>query len=181
MAIAYANSQRSPCLKRKVGAVVVDGQGQIISSGYNDVPGDPANSCRSVYGACYRDIQKNQVGEKVRQQGLEGEQANALMSMLWSELKVLDRCRSLHAEEQAILNLAKFGSRVPDGATSTSRPIHAIFARTRCVEVGIRRLVYFEPYSVKESATILAGGNVVQVPFCGIVFNGYFRLFGGNS
>lgn len=38
MAMAYANSLRSSCLKRKVGAVIVDSAGNVFSSGYNEVP-----------------------------------------------------------------------------------------------------------------------------------------------
>ena len=38
MAIAYAASMRSSCLKRKVGAVIVDITEDVFSSGYNEVP-----------------------------------------------------------------------------------------------------------------------------------------------
>ncbi len=38
MAAAYTISQRSSCLKRKVGEVIVDDEGNIISSGFNEVP-----------------------------------------------------------------------------------------------------------------------------------------------
>lgn len=38
MAMAYATSMRSSCLKRKVGAVIADSTGNVFSSGYNEVP-----------------------------------------------------------------------------------------------------------------------------------------------
>jgi len=49
----------------------------------------------------------------------------------------------------------------------------------KIVEVGITKVVYFEPYSVEESKEILGRAKVEQQPFTGVAFNGYFRLFGG--
>jgi len=54
MAMAYAASQQSSCLKRKVGAVIVDGLGNVISSGFNEVP-KYEKPCEKEYLDCFRD------------------------------------------------------------------------------------------------------------------------------
>ena len=64
MAIAYAESMRSSCLKRKVGAVIVDLSGAVVSSGYNEVPA-ANNTCKCEYGMCYRDKLKKDYKESL--------------------------------------------------------------------------------------------------------------------
>ncbi|MBI4799474.1 MAG: AAA family ATPase [Desulfarculus sp.] len=54
MTLAYAQSLRSTCLKRKVGAVIATAQGDILSAGYNDVPSS-LNSCQVEHGQCFKD------------------------------------------------------------------------------------------------------------------------------
>ena len=58
MAIAYAESMRSSCLKRKVGAVIVDLAGDVFSSGYNEVPAAKGLSGKFI---CYN---KERQGER---------------------------------------------------------------------------------------------------------------------
>ncbi|MBQ3497187.1 MAG: hypothetical protein IJA73_03570, partial [Oscillospiraceae bacterium] len=62
MCVAYSNSLRSSCLKRKVGAVIVDSKGNVFSSGYNEVP-FLEKPCLSMYGDCYRSVSKGQIEE----------------------------------------------------------------------------------------------------------------------
>lgn len=85
MVTAYANSLKSYCEKRRVGAILTDENGNIISSGFNDAP-TGQKSCKAKYGKCYRDHLKDKY--KVD-----------------NTFKMLDYCRALHAEENAILNL----------------------------------------------------------------------------
>ena len=49
MSMAYANSMRSSCSQRKVGALIIDDYGNVFSSGYNEVP-TYERPCKSVYG-----------------------------------------------------------------------------------------------------------------------------------
>ena len=53
MTMAYANSLRSSCSQRKVGALIIDDSGNVFSSGYNEVPSSE-RSCKNEYGKCYR-------------------------------------------------------------------------------------------------------------------------------
>jgi deoxycytidylate deaminase len=54
MTLAYAQSVRSSCLKRKVGAVITTHDDKIVATGFNEVP-DNTNSCKDEYGMCLRD------------------------------------------------------------------------------------------------------------------------------
>ena len=67
MAMAYAASKRSSCEKRKVGAVIVDELGTVISSGFNEVP-RLDTPCRGKYGECYRDKIRERFFDLVKDQ-----------------------------------------------------------------------------------------------------------------
>lgn len=60
LSLAFAVSARSTCQRAKVGAIVVDGDGIIVSTGYNgSMPGYPHCSdvgCLIVGGRCRRTI-----------------------------------------------------------------------------------------------------------------------------
>ncbi|HUT54176.1 MAG TPA: hypothetical protein VM658_12370 [bacterium] len=58
MVMAYAVSQSSSCMQRKVGAIIADDKWNIISSGFNEVPNE-GESCQSKYTTCYRKIQRD--------------------------------------------------------------------------------------------------------------------------
>jgi len=82
MEMAYLASQRSTCLRRKVGAVLVR-DNQILSTGYN---GSPKNISHCSETGCLRERLNVPAGEK-------------------HEL-----CRGVHAEQNAIIQCAINGS-----------------------------------------------------------------------
>lgn len=55
MTQAYCESLKSLCFKRKVGAIITSGDGEIISSAFNGVPSRGEGSCGDTWGMCYRD------------------------------------------------------------------------------------------------------------------------------
>ena len=176
MAIAYANSLRSSCVKRKVGAVVVDKLGNIISSGYNEVPVG-ASSCMDVYGMCYRDKLKEETARDIANVVHDAGVIEQLDPILSRRFKILDYCRSVHAEENTILNIARFGSRITEGASllyTTTYPCN--LCANKIVQVGIGTVVYLEPYPMEEAREVLTSKSVEQIPFEGVTFNGYFRF-----
>jgi deoxycytidylate deaminase len=91
--------------------------------------------------------------------------------------KLLDMCRALHAEETALLKLAK-----PPGRTSenlvlyvTTQPCN--LCSNKIVLSGIKKVVYCEPYSMKEATEILENDNVDVVRFEGVKSSAFFRLY----
>jgi deoxycytidylate deaminase/dephospho-CoA kinase len=125
IAQAYLASLSSSCSRRKVGAVICSTSGEIISSGYNHVL-NKLRTCAELGGKpdyceraellmgtflkmkycpqCKRDLDKGrdvilpykcECGAKLPNDFVPG--------------KMLDLCRALHAEEDAILQAAKMG------------------------------------------------------------------------
>ena len=51
-----------------------------------------------------------------------------------------------------------------------------IHCANKIAQVGIKHIVYFEPYPMEEAKKILEDKGVEQEPFEGVTYNGYFRL-----
>jgi len=179
MAIAYAMSQRSSCCKRKVGAIIVDIEGNIISSGYNEVPMHET-PCDRQYKKCYRDELSDRFFENLKTELPQvGGEENRLKTLFRKEFKNLDYCRALHAEENAIVNLARYGSPVDLERFilyTTTYPCR--MCANRIVKVGLRNVVYLEPYPDQAAASILEHAGVVTRFFEGVTFRAYVRLYG---
>lgn len=176
MAIAYAESMRSSCLKRKVGAVIVDLAGAVVSSGYNEVPA-ANNTCKCEYGMCYRDKLKKDYKESLNATIKKEKEKNSAYKLFKENFKILDYCRALHAEENAILNVARIGaSAALPSATLFTSTYPCNLCANKIAQVGIKHIVYFEPYPMEEAKKILADKGVEQEPFEGVTYNGYFRL-----
>ncbi len=176
MAVAYATSMRSSCFKRKVGAILVDDEGNVFSSGYNEVPSS-SSSCKSEYAECYRSIIRKDFAKKVVEVIEEQEKAETIITEFNKAFKVLEYCRALHAEENAILNVARNGSSM---SLKSSKLYTTTFPCNLCAnkisEVGIAQIIYSEPYPQKEAKDILDSKEVKQKQFYGITHYGYFRL-----
>jgi deoxycytidylate deaminase len=176
MTMAYASSMRSSCLKRKVGSVIVDNSGNVFSSGYNEVPSTQL-SCLSEYNECYRDKLKKEFKINVEAIVHDKSEQSSVYDKFKESFKILDYCRSLHAEENAILNVARIG-------TSSALTKSVLYTTTypcnlcaiKIAQVGIPAIVYFEPYPMEEAKKTLQKHSVKQIPFEGVTFNGYFRF-----
>lgn len=175
MAMAYAASMRSSCLKRKVGATIVDAQGNVFSSGYNEVP-KTQKTCLQEYNNCYRSTLKQTFHDAL--QGCEiPEESKTTILSAFNKFKNLDYCRALHAEENAILNVARVGaSSALSGSTLYTTTYPCNLCANKIAQVGIKSVVYFEPYPMEEAKRILERENIKQIPFEGVTYQGYFRL-----
>ena len=47
----------------------------------------------------------------------------------------------------------------------------------KIVQAGIAKVVYFEPYPVKEAKAILKEGKVHSEPFEGVTFRAFFKFY----
>lgn len=176
MAIAFANSQRSNCLKRKVGAIIIDSKGHILGSGYNEVPSF-MKPCKEEFGNCYRGMLRKKWADKVKNTVSDSPIQDNLIEYFNDEFKILDYCRSLHAEESAILSIAMNGSSALKGAALYTSTYPCNLCANKIREVGIEKIFYLEPYPMPEAKKILEG--ITQIPFEGVTYNGFFRLFRG--
>ncbi|MCL6449969.1 MAG: cytidine/deoxycytidylate deaminase family protein [Acetobacteraceae bacterium] len=115
--IARVVSRRSTCLRRKVGAILVQGR-RILATGYN---GAPAGLPHCSAAGCLREKLGIPAGER-------------------HEL-----CRGLHAEQNVIIQAAVHGVAVSRATLySTAEPC-SVCAKM-LINAGVSRVVYAQPY-----------------------------------
>lgn len=176
MTMAYANSMRSSCSQRKVGALIIDEFGNAFSSGYNEVPSSE-RPCKNTYGMCYRRFIRDKIENKIKDTIGDEDKAKTVSEIVKRESKMLDYCRALHAEESAIVNMARLSvSANLNKATLYTTTYPCNLCANKIAQVGIKNVVYYEPYPQKEAKDILNIHGVKQTPFEGVTFNGYFRF-----
>lgn len=180
MAMAYAASQRSSCLQRKVGAIITDGNGSIISSGFNEVP-PGEKPCKDEHTKCYRKVHRDSFFDCLRKiiPEFKDKYESAVEGEFKERFRVLDLCRALHAEENAILSLARHGrSALAEECTLYTTTYPCRMCANKIAQLGIKRVVYLEPYPDDEAKAILVASDVTTEFFEGIAFRAYFRVYG---
>lgn len=160
---AFSASLQSACLSRQVGAVIMNENGDIVSSGCNDVPtyggglytaedGDGDHRCIFKGKKCYNDhhknILQNQFKEILEEKGITD--ADSLARKLLNDTKaktLIEYSRAIHAEMDALIKLARIEGQTTIGNTlyCTTYPCHN--CARHIVAAGIERVVYIEPYS----------------------------------
>ena len=91
--------------------------------------------------------------------------------------KLLDMCRALHAEENALLNLVNYSNSKNDELQLyvTTQPCN--LCANKIVSTGIKKVIFEEPYLMKESSDILTAGNVIVERFEGVKSSAFFKLY----
>jgi dCMP deaminase len=127
---------RSTCLRRKVGAIIVKDK-RILASGYNGAPAG-CKHCEEI--GCLREKLNVPSGER-------------------HEL-----CRASHAEQNAIVQAAKHGISI-DGGTIyvTTRP--CIICSKLIINAGIKRVVYIGDYPDELSMELLEEAGILVEKF----------------
>ncbi len=127
MKMAHLAATRSTCLRRKVGAVIVKDK-RVLSTGYNGAPkGLP--HCEEV--GCLRVNLEVPTGER-------------------HEL-----CRGVHAEQNAIIQAAVFGTSIKDGKIyTTNRP--CVVCTKLLINANISEIIYDDDYIDELAQEILS-------------------------
>ena len=132
MKMAHLASERSTCLRRSVGAIIVK-EKKVMATGYNGAPKGTENCLDSGY--CLRDKMGIPSGER-------------------HEL-----CRGAHAEGNAIAQAAQFGLPV-NSATVYCTNFPCVFCTKMIINAGIAELVYEQGYPDELSKELLEESNV---------------------
>ena len=115
--IAQTVTERATCLRRVYGAIIVNND-EILATGYNGVPSG-MHHCGEV--GCLRD--KLGVPSGQRQ----------------------EICRGLHAEQNAIIQAARYGIDIRGSKIYiTTQP--CITCAKMCINAGIEEIIYANPY-----------------------------------
>lgn len=131
MAMAELAAQRSTCLRRSVGAVLVKDK-RVLSTGYN---GSPAGTQHCIDTGCMREALNVPSGER-------------------HEL-----CRGMHAEQNAIVQAAYHGVSVKDSVLYCTNSPCSICAKM-IINAGIYAVYFKEGYADEMSMQMLAEAHV---------------------
>lgn len=205
MQAAYAAKLNSGCISRQVGAVVTDERFAIRAVGWNDVPYgqvscllrrydefiDPKtkDTCHSfseyeTSDVKFRDAVKARYGTAAHIRMLEG---LPLRFCFKDEYNLHNHppgnnqvhTRSLHAEENAFLQISRSGGQgLKDGKLfSTASPCE--LCSKKAYQIGIKEIYYIDPYPGISSTHVLASGTAKpQLSlFAGAIGAAYHKLY----
>lgn len=173
MYAAASAARNSACLSRQVGAAVTSSTGELLATGWNDVPssggglyGKPPlyalaggqredQRCYAQAGAkCHNDLEKRAIADKivealVKESVLAFDNREAAVQTIMKDSRVKDLIefsRAVHAEMHAILGASRVaGDRVVGGKIYvTTYPCHS--CARHIVAAGISEIYYIEPY-----------------------------------
>ena len=141
MGIAELTARRSTCLRRNVGAVIVQDR-HIVATGYNGAPRGIDHCAQR--GGCLREELGIPSGER-------------------HEL-----CRALHAEQNAIIQAATFGQSI-EGATIYITHAPCIICSKMIINAGINKIIVGAEYPDPFATEILgeAGLKIVSLELAG--------------
>ena len=187
-AMYKANSvaANSACMSRQVGAAILSSSGEFIGVGWNDVPkfggglyneddryeARQDNRCYNwADGECHNEMRRMEiitdVVQKIVGSGLlkKGAGADAVRSAIaGTRIKdLIEFSRSIHAEMEAIVSVAREGKHSLVGATLYTNTYPCHNCARHIVAAGIRKVVYIEPY-LKSLATQLHEDAITEVP-----------------
>jgi dCMP deaminase len=125
---------RSTCVRRQVGAIVVK-ENRILTTGYNGSPSG-CKHCEEI--GCVR-----------QKLGIPSGQRHEL-------------CRALHAEQNAIIQAAKYGINI-DGACIYVTTQPCVICAKMIINSGINRIVYKGEYPDELAMQLLEEANIEVV------------------
>lgn len=136
MKITYLVAERSTCLRRKVGAVLVKDK-RILGTGYN---GAPSNLKHCLDIGCLRE-----------QEGIPSGERHEL-------------CRGLHAEQNVIIQAAFHGTSIANSVLFCTN-LPCIICTKMLINAGISKIYFREGYADPLSRDMLreAGISLVQI------------------
>lgn len=199
MQFAYTAKINSGCISRQVGAVVTDEDFSIKAVGWNDVPaGQVPCNLRSLNGVInhfdpvvYSEYErKNEkfrgiaIKELKQLEPLENTGRNLAYCFKSLKYKVDGdknqvHTRSLHAEENAFLQLAKYGGPGISGGKLFTTASPCELCSKKAYQLGIDEIVFIDPYPGIATEHIISIGNKQPklVQFRGAVGKGYHQLY----
>ncbi|CAK1804322.1 putative deoxycytidylate deaminase [Vibrio crassostreae] len=202
MQLAYSAKVNSGCISRQVGAAITDVNYSIKGIGWNDVPtGQVPCNLRSlpelkdsfnakVYSEYERndDDFRNKADEHLQsfqnsnQDNLIGMNLSYCFKTIQNQVegeKNQVHTRSLHAEENAFLQLSKTGGTGIEGGKLFTTASPCELCAKKAYQLGIKEIIYIDPYPGIAKDHIIANGTnpprIIQ--FIGAVGDAYHKLY----
>ncbi|EOC1289702.1 deoxycytidylate deaminase, partial [Cronobacter muytjensii] len=204
MQVAYTVKLNSGCISRQVGAVVTDRDNSLKSVGWNDVAkGQVPCSMRSLKGLMndfdankYSSYERN--NEKFREKAKErllkfksidpddtvfsGRNIAYCFKDIHNSIDKKGNqvhTRALHAEENAFLQLAKYGSSGILGGKLYTTASPCELCAKKAYQLGISEIVFIDPYPGITQEHIINIGSAPPklIQFRGAIGKSYHRLY----
>lgn len=198
MQLAYTAKLNSGCISRQVGAAITDNNYSIRAIGWNDAPrGQVPCNLRDRFDLingddidAYSEFEKkddkfilhmressvkfNKLKEKMHISYCFKSEYNAM-----TKVKNQVHTRSLHAEENAFLQISKYGGQgIEDGYLFTTASPCELCSK-KAYQLGIKKIYYVDPYPGIAISHILHGGsnNPELILFSGAIGKAFHRLY----
>jgi len=201
MQMAYTAKTNSGCISRQVGAAITDAENSIKAIGWNDVAtGQIPCSLRSlnslinsfdavsysVYERTNGEFREKAKTQLLRYQPNTDQLKGRNLSYCFKDLKnSIDstanqvHTRSLHAEENAFLQLSKHGGPGIKGGKLYTTASPCELCSKKAYQLGVSEIVFIDPYPGIARENILStGSNPPRLTqFRGAVGKGYHQLY----
>ena len=202
MQFAYTAKTNSGCISRQVGAVITDSNYSVKAIGWNDVPkGQYPCSLRSVDGLLnafdpiiYSEYERNNKNFRnvattkfkdilITKEDLGGRNLAYCFKDIKNSVEPKEKnqvhTRSLHAEENAFLQIVKYGGQAIEGGKLFTTASPCELCAKKAYQLGIKEIVYIDPYPGIARDHILSVGSKppTLIQFRGAVGKGYHQLY----
>ncbi|XOF34281.1 MAG: anti-phage dCTP deaminase [Candidatus Electrothrix sp. YB6] len=204
MQVAYTAKLNSACLSRQVGAAVADRNFSIKSIGWNNSPeGQPPCALRNIehlidnedqeayshyekYNKNFRDFVRNRYQDKIDSQEIRDKLCGRNISYCFKDLqnsleeeKNQVHTRSLHAEENAFLQLAKYGGSGIQGGILFTTASPCELCSKKAYQLGIKRIIFIDPYpGIAKEHVLDIGATIPKLElFHGAIGRAFNQLF----
>lgn len=203
MQIAYNAKLNSGCLSRQVGAVITDANYSVKAVGWNSVAeGQVPCNLRSVNNYLNNKDEdtfssfeledtefcnsiSERYGKSVKNENLKGRLCTYCFKDEYEIIKNQKNqvhTRSLHAEENAFLQIVKYGGEGIKGGNLFTSASSCVLCSKKAFQLGIKHIYYIDPYPDIANSHILSfGKDKSKCPQChlfyGAIGKAYTYLF----
>jgi len=203
MQIAYNAKLNSGCLSRQVGAVITDANYSVKAVGWNSVAEGqvPCNlrtvnnylnnkdedtfSTFEIENSQFSDHMYEKYSDVIKNDALNGRLCAYCFKDEYKEItgeKNQVHTRSLHAEENAFLQIVKYGGEGIKGGNLFTSASSCVLCSKKAFQLGIKHIYYIDPYPDIANSHILSfGKDKSKCPQChlfyGAIGKAYTYLF----
>lgn len=200
MHAAFSAKLNSGCISRQVGAVITDSNFSIKAVGWNDVPKGQVpcllrNSqfaiSKGLDGDAYskyeksddfiKELKKNKFSS-TRSGYVKGRNITYCFKSAYNAIKGDKNqvhTRALHAEENAFLQVVKYGGQGIDGGCLFTTASPCELCAKKAYQLGIRQIFFIDPYpGISNDHILSVGSNPPEVTlFSGAIGRAYHNLY----
>lgn len=201
MQLAYNAKLNSGCLSRQVGAVITSSDYSVRAVGWNDVPSkqvpcalrDVPSYCKFKHKGHYSNFEIHNkefdhalqvINDKIKNVDLQGLPYCYCFKDIYNTLennKNQVHTRALHAEENAFLQITKYGGQGINGGRLFVTASPCELCSKKSYQLGIKDIYYIDPYPGIAQDNILCFGTGEHNPkvhlFKGVVGDTYVSLY----